>query len=145
MGKHTTTQIIFAPRGDFASDAIKPKNIHLAISLDDTPDSYFYGYGIDHSVRQSRLEAIMIKHHGEEILNTHNAWQITVSHDTWNNGNPHSQAAWHACCINNPSYRKSNLSVRFLRIDNDDDWKSEQSMMNGMAFGTQGYNDTMGW
>lgn len=27
----------------------------------------------------------------------------------------------------------------------DDDWKREQAMQNGMAFGCQGYNDTMGY
>lgn len=143
MGKHTTTQIIFAPSGEFSSDAIKCKNIHLAISLDDIPLSYFYGYGIDASTRQARLEEIIIKQHGDEILNTHNAWQIIVKHDVWNNGNPISQATWHACCINNPAYRKSQHSIK--SISTDDDWKQENAMMSGMAFGVQGYNDTMGY
>lgn len=142
MGKHTTTQIIFSPRGGYASDAIKTENIHLAISLDDVSDSFLYGPGIDASVRQHRLEEIIIKQHGKEILDTHGAWQITVSHDVWNNGNPKPQSTWHASCINNPAYR-DNHKNSLKTTNNDDDWRREQAMMNGMAFGTQGYNDMM--
>ena len=143
MGKHTTTQIIFAPLGSFSSDAIKPENIHLAICLDDIIDNHLYGFGIDSIARQKRLEAIMIKHHGESILDTHNAWQITVSHEVWNNKSPMRRAAWHACCVNNPSYRKMPANVVMTHDNND--WLQENAMMSGMAFGVQGYNDTMGY
>lgn len=37
----------------------------------------------------------------------------------------------------NPNYKPSR--------DNDDDWRREQAMQAGMAFGCDGYNDAMGW
>ena len=30
-------------------------------------------------------------------------------------------------------------------VDSLDDWRRELAMQNGMAFGCDGYNDTMGW
>jgi hypothetical protein len=40
-------------------------------------------------------------------------------------------------CRKNPKHRKTR--------DDDSDWKREQAMQAGMAFGCDGYNEAMGW
>jgi hypothetical protein len=69
---------------------------------------------------------------GEDVID---AETCTINHNLWRN-------CEHCVTMEmekfiNPSHKPSK--------DDDDEWRSEQRMQAGMAFGTQGYNDYEGY
>tara|TARA_Y100001958_G_C21052882_1_gene418403 strand:+ start:139 stop:573 length:435 start_codon:yes stop_codon:yes gene_type:complete len=137
------TVFTFAKDGEFFSDSLENKDLHIAIEGYWYDNPKYHGPDIDNSIRLKRFKELVCEVHSKEILNTHSIWRSTVLEEVYKNDkhikyNDLSECMWHPP-------KESNIKNVVSDEEFDRMWNQERAMEIGMLHGIDAYNDYRGY